>query len=134
MPDYPALAAELTKPAYQGKTDAEAATLLNGTGSPASSPRGVVSSYQVVNVLDPAEFAALTAIQLQRLQVLLGVGNVDLKDDNTRGNLAGIFPNATAPITRAALVTLRTETIPRSKAVEVFGAPVTAQDVHAARS
>jgi hypothetical protein len=134
MPDYAALKAELQKPAYVGKTDVEAVAMLGAPGTSIARPRGVVSAYQVVNVLDPTEFAALTSPQLQRIQIRLSPGQVDLRDDNTRGNLANIFPNATAPVTRGNLVALRTETIPRTIGEEVFGVIPAPADVAYARS
>lgn len=132
-----ALKAELARPEYQGKTDAEAVALLRAPAAALARPRGVVSAYQVVNVLDPAEFSALTAVPLQRLQVLLAPGQVDLRDDNTRQHLAGIFPNpgqGQQSPTRAALVALRTETIPRARDEELFGHPVAEADVATARN
>lgn len=131
MPDYPALAAELAGPAYQGKTDAEAAALLNGADSPLVRARSVVPAHLVFEAIAPADWTALNATEKQRVQTLLGMGQVDLSGANTRASLGAAFGPATA--TRAALVALQTETVARTKAVEVFGSAVHAGDVAAAR-
>jgi Concanavalin A-like lectin/glucanases superfamily len=134
MTDYLALKAELALPAYAGKTDVEAAAILNGPGTAITRQRGVVSGEQVVASMNPTEFAALSAIQLQRMQLVLTPGQVDLKNDNIRAIFNDLFTNNASPITRAALTTLRTESVPRSRAEEIFGVPVTANDVAFARS
>lgn len=132
MPNFPALAAELALPAYAGLTAAAAAALLNGTDSPAVAARALVPAYEVFEAIAPAEWAALTANEKQRVQTILGMGQVDLSGANTRAALAAAFGAGTA--TRAALLALQTQSVPRSRAVAVFGSPVTAQDVTAARS
>jgi hypothetical protein len=66
--------------------------------------RGVISGVQLQAALDPAEFGALTALQLTELQTLfiLGSGSVDVSKGNVRTILASMFP-AAGP-TRTALV------------------------------
>lgn len=103
----PELAAELQKPAYTGLTDAEAAAINSAT---VSREREVVDAYLVWEAIVPAEWAALTATERQRVQQILGMGRVNLRGANTRASLAAAFGSGAT--TRSNLVALQTETLP----------------------
>lgn len=136
MPDYTALAAEIAADplalGYAGKTDAQVAALLNGADRSTTAARSVVPAYEVWEAIVPAEWAALSAAEKQRVQTLLAMGQVNLAGPNTRAGFAAAFAAGTA--TRTALLALPTQSIARTRAQEVFGVPVTDQDVARARS
>jgi hypothetical protein len=136
MPGYADLKAEIDSDplglSYAGKTDAQVANLLNGEDRAVQTPRSVVAASLVFEAIVPGEWASLTAQEKQRVQTILGMGEVDLSGPNTRASLAAAFGAGTT--TRANLLALQTLSTPRSRAVEIFGYPVTAADVAAARS
>jgi hypothetical protein len=117
---------------YAGKTDAQIAALMNGADRSTTAPRTVVAAYEVWEAIVPADWAALTAQEKQRVQSLLGMGTVNLAGANTRASLAAAFAAGTP--TRTNLTALQAQTVPRSRAQEIFGLAVTDQDILAARS
>jgi hypothetical protein len=92
--------------------------LLNAPRIGVSVFRGVISSYEIINATDPAEWAALTAAEKQRYQMLTGAGQVDVSNANVRGAFAAMFGAGT--VTRTALVALASR--PGSRAEELWGA------------
>jgi hypothetical protein len=136
MPDYAALKAEVANDplalGYAGKTNQQVADLMNGADRSIQSPRFVVDAWEVWEAIVPADWAALTTQEKQRVQTILGMGRVNLAGTNTRASLAAAFAAGTP--TRTNLTALQTQTVPRSRAQEIFGMAVTDQDILAARS
>ena len=137
MPNYQALSVELTTDptglGYAGKTHAEAAALLNGAAVTTQVERTLVPGYEVWEAIVPAEWAALTAGEKQRVQTIVSMDPINLRGSNTRASLAAAFGPGT--VTRANLNALQTQTITQSRAEMIFGVtPVTEFDVAHARS
>lgn len=97
---------------HQGAADA-----LNAPKVSISIRRDIVPAYELFEAINATEYAGLTATERQRLQTILGMGQVNLKGDNTRASLALMFVAGTA--TRAAILAL----IDRqgSRAEQLFG-------------
>lgn len=75
---------------------------VNGPANPL-----LIPSYRLFNVIDPAEFGALSAANQQRIRDMLGMGMIDASaGTNARTLLQNIFTQASQPNTRSALVTL----------------------------
>lgn len=131
--DIAALKAELTTDplarGYAGMTDAQAAASLNARNRPLSAL--VLSSAQVFNAIDAAEFNALTAAQKANVDRLLGLGaDIDITSGtNARAVLENAFGAGSA--TRVALVALLANKLTR--AGELGLAPLYADDVRQAR-
>src|SRR5690349_20591902 len=84
-------------------SDQAAADLLNTVrqGAAYQLVHAPITAQQLNANLDPTEFAALTQIQLLRLQIIMFGSPIDLRDASTRANLSAIFPANGA--TRTAL-------------------------------
>lgn len=132
MPDHNALRIELQKPAYTGKTNEEVADMLRTTLVTVTTERDVVPAHEVWEAIVPAEWAALSAAEKQRVQTVISMGDVNLRGANTRASLAAAFAAGTQ--TRANLLALQTQRVDRPVGEAVFGQLPTAQDVAAARS
>jgi hypothetical protein len=103
---YVELAAELQKPAYTSLTDVTAASTLNA--AIVAVERTIVPAYELWEAIVPSEWSAATAAERTRVQVLLSMGNVNLKGANTRASLAAAFGAGTT--TRTNLVALQSRT------------------------
>ena len=70
-------------------------TLINAVGVSGSFqvPREPIPTAMFIANMDPTEFAALTNVQLLRLQIILSGGTVDINGANTRASLLAIFPS-----------------------------------------
>jgi hypothetical protein len=134
MPDYLALKAELEKPDLASLGDVAAASKLNADQVTTTEPRTIVPSYEVWEAIVPAEWKALTADEKQRIQTIVGMGQVNLAGPNTRSALATAFGVGTA--SRTSLLALQTLTVSISRAVSIpgWGISVSAGDVAHARS
>lgn len=65
----------------------------------------IIPTYKIYNLIDATEWLALSAVNQQNVRDILSMGQVDVSPGtNARARLTAIFPNATAPITRAALI------------------------------
>jgi hypothetical protein len=130
--DLNALRTEITNdPAslgYAGKTDAQVATLMNAVNQTANV--ATIDANQLIRAIQPADFAALTQIQLSRLSIILGAEPFSVNDVNIKQMLADLFAGKTQ--TLAALQAL--QTYQTSRALLLFGEPVTAGDVQRARA
>jgi hypothetical protein len=113
--DYQALRTEIDKPAYAGLGDSAIAAALNAPG--VNVDREVIPTRLIVESIDAAELAALTAIQLQRLTLIVNAGSISTKSANVRAILGALFGPGTA--TRAALQSLQVKT--GSRAEQLFG-------------
>ncbi len=114
---------------YAGMSDQAAADSLNAADRPTQ--RDTVASHEIFEAIAPAEWAALTAQEKQRVQTILGMGTVNLRGTNTRASLAAAFGAGTA--TRTALQALQAGP-PQSRAAELGIGRVGDGHVHSARS
>jgi hypothetical protein len=130
--DLSALRTEITNdPAglgYAGKTDAQVATLMNAVNQTAN--RDTVNADQLIRAILPADFAALTQIQLSRLSIILSAEPFGVNDPNIKQMIADLFAGKTQ--TLQALQAL--QTYQTSRALLLFGEPVTTGDVQRARA
>ena len=134
--DYAALKTELDSDpknlGYSGKTDQEAADLLNTLGlSNETTVRESVNTSDIIAALysDKDEFMSLPQIDLVRLNLLSPVGNID--PVTIQDVLKEIFTMADYPNIRAALIALATRDA--SRAEKLFSQSVSLKDVHLAR-
>lgn len=134
MADYAALKAELQKPDLSGLSDAAAASKLNADTVTTTVPRSIVPSYEVLEAMDPTEWAALTSDNKTRIQMFISAGSINIQGTNTRNAFAAAFGAGTA--SRAALLALQNTTVVTSRAVAIagWGIPASAADVNHARS
>jgi hypothetical protein len=95
-------------------------------------PRVAISGMLIMNACDPTEFAALTAIQLQRLATIVAPTQVDLANANIRAILTSIFP-AAGP-TRTALIALWAAQQQTQSRAQELGLGGTIEDVTYART
>lgn len=97
--NYAALAAEITTDpnAYglaalrASGSDQGIADQLNQARAGISVDRGTVPAHEVFEAISPAEWAALSAAEKQRVQTVLAMGTVNLRGTNTRASLAAAF-------------------------------------------
>lgn len=139
--DLAVLKTELTNAHYAGMSDAAAAADLNVTPSwnaGDKSPRDLIPAYELFEAIVPAEWAAATAQEKQRLQMILGMGMVAVRGANTQQAFRDAFGAGTT--TRANLIALLTRACSRAEvlAATLFpgGAirPITRDDVLWART
>lgn len=97
-------------------------------GAPYAIYRTDVPVQDVVAAIAPADFTALTAIQLSRLQLLFLGGLVNAANTNTRQILQAIFSGASAG-TVAAMAAVATRQGSRAEVLWGANAHVTADDV-----
>lgn len=93
------LKTELALPAYAGKSDEEAETLLNARVKQVD--RESVSGGLIAGVIVRSEFAALTAGDKQYVQLLCTCPSIDMTA-TLKTELGGVFGAGTA--TRAAMI------------------------------
>jgi hypothetical protein len=91
--------------------------------------RAVIPAHEVVEVIEAADFAALTGGERARVALIVSAGEVNIGGANTRAALAAAFGAGTT--TAANLVSLQTESI--SRADELGLGQVHAGDVAASR-
>ena len=137
MINYTALKAEIANDpnglGYAGKTDQPVADLMNDPAKGGTITRGAITSQTVIDAVNPNEFAALTALQLQQLQVITSTGNVDVGNTNVQGQLGKLFTAAASPITRSAIIALASRPASRAEALFGSGTIIQASDVAQAR-
>lgn len=103
---------------YSGMTDLQAATSLNTVYRTVNRPQ--LTSAELLDALDEAEYDALTTAQKGKLNVLLGMGAMNVEPGKVaRGWLLSMFGVGTA--TRTALVAAVVRTVSRA---EELGLPV----------
>lgn len=144
MADYQALKAELAKEGYQGKSDQEAADLLN---APGANVYTTVSSSQLLifgtitgalrrieaGMSHANDVVASACIAISK-QIAKEAGSLDLSDPLNRQSIDLLVSvNILTAQNKTDLLALGTTAGP-SIAVEVFGADVTNHDVAHARS
>jgi hypothetical protein len=140
--DYAAMRSEIvTDPAgvgyaapYAAGNDDGVAALLNavGAGAAYSVYKKSVPVRDLVASIDPTNFAALTALQLAKLQLLFtGAATLDASDANTRTIVQGVFSGMAATLTNFAVLVKRQGS--RAEVLWGDGARVSADDVSKAR-
>ena len=141
MPSYDALRAEIAKPAYSGKTDAQAADLLNAPIIEPTGERVPVSEIQrvafdrgkLLGILQAAQQGNAAALAAQYLFVSARFDTVDIANSQFTGTVASLLSAGLLDASDVAAVqSLATRAT--SIAIRVFGVPVSAADVAYARS
>lgn len=139
MADFARIKAEIqTNPVAMAygvwATTADSARIQALMHDPTKRPRlhVLVDSYLVVNAMDPTEFAALTAVPLQRLAAILAAGQVDMANANVRTMANAIFP--VGGPTRTALAALWAAQSQNMSRAEELGIGGTIDDFEWART
>jgi hypothetical protein len=114
---------------YAGKTDQQAADLLNATNTGRTLPRTMVRKSEIFQAIVNSEWPT-TAVLQNKLLILFSQDSVNAADPNTQAIIGSIFGPGTQ--TRANLLALAQQTV--SRAVELGLGPVTGVDVGLARS
>jgi hypothetical protein len=92
--------------------------------------REPIARETFIENINSTEFAALTALQLSRLQVILTGATVDINGTNTQSNLLGIFPNSNvAGTTKSNISALLKRQASRAEVLFGRGTIVSATDV-----
>ena len=100
--------------------DASPARLINQPNAATPQFRSDVTIHDIVAAIAPTDFAALTALQIAKLQLLFsGVSTIDATVATTRNIIQGIFTGASTA-TMNALVAMAKR--PGSRAEVLFGA------------
>lgn len=118
--NYAALKTELdTDPktlGYSGKTSQEIADLLNTVGLSSETVNiGVIDSYEIINVLDASEVAALSTTKLQTLMLITSTGKTDASNANVKLIFQSLFGAGTN--SRTALLALANKSASRAEAL-----------------
>ncbi|MEM2125709.1 MAG: hypothetical protein QXQ53_04860 [Candidatus Methanosuratincola sp.] len=93
--------------------------------------RDLVNAYEVFECIVPEEWTALTAQEKERIMLILSMGQINVKGQNTRAAFQAAFGSGTT--TRANIINLLKRN--GSRAEELFGAgtSITWEDVAKAR-
>lgn len=113
---------------YSSMTSAAAAVSLSTVNRTRS--RSVISAYEVVDAIVPAEWNILTTAEQRRIELIISAGQVNVLNANVRAAFLAAFGAGTA--TRTNLAALQTENI--SRVVELGLPAVHAGDVAYART
>lgn len=124
------LKTEIALPAYNGKTDAEIATMLNA--KTVSVSRGIINSHEIIEATAPAEWASLSAAEKQRYQTITGAGQVDTTNQNVKDAFLAMFAGGTA--TRTALIALASRSITFAESIGIPGVTIDAGIIATARA
>lgn len=133
--DYAAIKAEIALPAYASMTDTQKAAALMVKTVPGTASKALLEPSQIINAIVFADLVALTALQLQQLNLLLQCANaVDASPGTvvrtgiqalfsgkttTLNNLAALvapYDAPTIPFARVAGETINTGDIIRARA------------------
>lgn len=107
--------------------DAGVVALINTPGS-TDVFRNDIGVREVIDAIVPADFAALTALQIAKLQMMfIGTDHIDATSANTRTIFTGIFGNASNTVT--ALTALAKRKGSRAEVLWGTGTAVTLADV-----
>jgi hypothetical protein len=130
--DLVALAAEINADpngyGYSLTDNAATAALLNEARAAIRIDRDVIPAHEVIDALDPAEWAGVTAQEKERIALIVSAGEVNVKSPNTRTAFGTAFGGGTT--TRANLLALQTRD--GSRAEQLFGQGVTSANVNEA--
>ncbi len=136
--DLVALKSELTAdpltlgyaPFVSGGNDTALVGLLNAVGAGANFAifNPSIGLATLIANIAPADFAALTALQLQQLQLLLAVGQLDLTQSNIRAIVTAIFAGSTTA-TKNAMTALAKRQGSRCEVLFGAGSSVSTRDI-----
>ncbi len=141
--NYAALKTELTTDpkglGLVGMTAAVAAAKLNQVGASAETlPNRVLESFEFTRCIKMSEFDTVftgwTAGQKEWYARLLASGKIDVGNTSIRTDLGTLFPNATAPISRAAVLAIADRSCSRAEKLWGSGVTVAYYDVERARA
>jgi hypothetical protein len=117
---------------YSTLNDIEAANKLNATDTNRTIPRTSVAASEVIGCIDNAAWPS-TALEQNKLSLILSIDPIDINNNNIRGVLGAIFPNSSPTLqTRQRLLSLGIEIV--SRAIELKLGHVVIGDVTLARS
>lgn len=118
---------------YAGATSDQAkADLLNANIPSSNVWRNDIKLAEVVNSIVAADFAAMTALQIQKLQLVLQQGVIDATVANTRTIFTGIFTGMNNTVT--AITALAQRSGSRAEVLWGPGVKITATQVGIARN
>lgn len=128
--DYAALKQAITADPALAKLsesgrDADIAAELNKARADIKLFRGIVPAHEIVAAITPEDWAALTAAEKQRIQLIVSAGQVDLSAANVRSALSTAFGSGTT--TRQNIIALATRD--GSRAEQITGVSVTPADI-----
>lgn len=104
---------------------AAVADLLNQVRTTIKLDRETVPAYEVFDAIVPAEWAALSAQEKQRIQLILSLGQVYTKGANTRAAFLATFTAGSQTRTNLGALQQRDS----SRAEQLFGQPVSPSDI-----
>lgn len=107
--------------------DSTLADLLNAVSPTRLIDRGFIPASEVFEAIVSTEWAAASAQEKQRVQLILGMGEINLKGPNTRAALGAAFGVGTT--TRANLQTLQSRPGSRSEFLFGEGVGVSTSDI-----
>src|SRR5262249_3437623 len=133
MPDYEALYTEIQDPKYSGMSDEEIAASINAEEVTTPLSPAMVSSGQLFNAMDRAEFTALDAAAARTMRDMwtAATSSIDIAIGTiARGALDAEFPAGTATSSNVLALTTLTQTLAQSMGFT----EVTEHEIAAARS
>uniref|UniRef100_A0A6M3L4N8 Uncharacterized protein n=1 Tax=viral metagenome TaxID=1070528 RepID=A0A6M3L4N8_9ZZZZ len=128
MIDYAILKTEITSDPrgygyaspWAAGTDWQVAELINRVRDTIAVDKDLIPTHEIFEAIVPGEWASASALERQRLQMILSMGSVNLRGPNTRSAFQAAFGAGTQ--SRTNLVTLLTRK--GSRAEELFGSGV----------
>jgi hypothetical protein len=91
--------------------------------------RDIIPAHEIFEAIVPTEWVALSVQEKERIRLLLGMGDVNVRGANTRASFQAAF--ATGTQTRTNLTALLTRN--GSRAEELFGVSISWDDIAKAR-
>ena len=115
---------------YNEGRDAACADVLNQVreGVDYQANRGVIPSHEVVKNIIPAEWAALSTAEKERISFIVSAGDVDSSSDNVVNAFVAAFTGTTTLTNLSAMVNKQV-----SRAIKLFNTSVSTNDVSATR-
>jgi hypothetical protein len=140
MPNYPALLAEISLPAYSGMTDAQIIAAVNAKTVAAPKP-AVLSPNNIMNAITTADLSALVSAGVtgtNKLLIMLSAlagSSVDASPGTTtRAIFVALFPSGQSATNLAALVAPYDNATASWSAATIGIHPITQPDLDKARS
>lgn len=109
--------------------DVALAAMLNEIRPSISINRDLIPSHEIFEAIVPSEWSAASAQEKQRVQLILSMGMVDVRGQNTKDAFLAAFGGGTT--TRANLIALVNRQ--GSRAEQLFGQAVSIDDIVKAR-
>lgn len=104
---------------FQNAADQKTADLLNSLTGPGAATvyRNDIKTAEIINAIVATDFAALTSLKIQQLNLILQSGILDATVSNTRTIFTNIFTGMTATLSSLSTLAQRTG----SRAEVLFG-------------